>query len=177
MRKTVGRAQKYSHQKNTIRDSPLPLFKSSLSAAVPRETIDKLVETNKGWELLRFLDGTSIPDEGFWATLTGNAESFSVPGGTSVENWMEFRENCEKNNGKDVQQYKSGRRAAAAMNYYLARHQVWSSDCGGKLVSGSCVFGVHDTANLLKQPHLIAHKLYLDFQPAAFFCVLKTRTT
>ncbi|KAL6732281.1 hypothetical protein Aduo_003055 [Ancylostoma duodenale] len=156
-----------------IQDSPLPLFKSSLCAAVPRKAIDKLVETNKAWELLRFLDGTEIPDEAFWTTLTGNANSFSVPGGTSAKDWMEFCHNYEKDNSNDVEQYRSARKGAATMNYYLARHQVWYDNCGGKIMSGSCVYGVYDIANLLEQPHLIAHKMYLDFQPAAFFCVLK----
>ncbi|CAJ0595493.1 unnamed protein product [Cylicocyclus nassatus] len=74
-------------------------------------------KAEKGLQLLHFLNDTYIPDEAFWATLTGNEKS--------------------------------------------------------KLVTASCVFGVDDLANILKQPHLIAHKMYLDFQPAAFFCVLK----
>ncbi|KAK6051825.1 hypothetical protein COOONC_10668 [Cooperia oncophora] len=43
----------------------------------------------------------------------------------------------------------------------------------GKMSSGSCVFGVGDLANVLQQPHLVAHKLYIDFEPAAYFCGLK----
>ncbi|KAK6017373.1 hypothetical protein OSTOST_17108 [Ostertagia ostertagi] len=39
--------------------------------------------------------------------------------------------------------------------------------------SGSCIFGVDDIANVLDQPHLVAHKLYIDFEPAAYFCGLK----
>ncbi|EYC12888.1 hypothetical protein Y032_0045g1142 [Ancylostoma ceylanicum] len=159
-----------------IQNSPLPLFKSSLSAAVPRNAIDKLVETNKGWELLHFLNGTDIPDEAFWTTLTGSVKDFSVPGGTNAEEWMKFRDSYEETNSNDVERYRSTRKSAATMNYYLARHQVWYDDCGGKISSGSCVYGVYDIVNVLKQPHLIAHKMYLDFEPAAFFCVLKTPT-
>ncbi|EPB69045.1 Core-2/I-Branching enzyme [Ancylostoma ceylanicum] len=179
-----------------IQNSPLPLFKSSLSAAVPRNAIDKLVETNKGWELLHFLNGTDIPDEAFWTTLTGSVKGEyaqdkarqmllvgcttllssveqSVPGGTNAEEWMKFRDSYEETNSNDVERYRSTRKSAATMNYYLARHQVWYDDCGGKISSGSCVYGVYDIVNVLKQPHLIAHKMYLDFEPAAFFCVLK----
>ncbi|RCN26266.1 hypothetical protein ANCCAN_28008 [Ancylostoma caninum] len=89
---------------------------------------------------------------------------------------MEFCNSYEKDNGKDVEQYRNTRMGAATMNYYLARHQVWYGNCGGKITTGSCVYGVYDIANLLKQPHLIAHKMYLDFQPAAFFCVLKVKS-
>lgn len=38
-------------------------------------------------------------------------------------------------------------------------------------MSASCVFGVDDVSSLLQRPQLVAHKFYLDFQPAAFFCV------
>lgn len=41
----------------------------------------------------------------------------------------------------------------------------------GKFVSGSCVFGVGDIAMLMQRPHLVAHKFYLNFEPAAYFCV------
>ena len=37
----------------------------------------------------------------------------------------------------------------------------------------SCVYGVQDLPRLMKQPHLVAHKFYLDFEPAGYFCVLK----
>ena len=43
----------------------------------------------------------------------------------------------------------------------------------GKLSSGSCVFGIRDLPTLLKQPALVAHKFYFDFQPAGYFCILK----
>jgi len=38
-------------------------------------------------------------------------------------------------------------------------------------VSGSCVFGVKDLPNIARAPQLIAHKLYLDFEPAAYYCL------
>lgn len=41
----------------------------------------------------------------------------------------------------------------------------------GKFTSGSCVYGIGDLADLMIRPELIAHKFYLDFEPAAYFCV------
>lgn len=43
----------------------------------------------------------------------------------------------------------------------------------GKYVRHSCVFGVRDIPNLLQRPELIVHKLYITYQPAAFFCLYK----
>ncbi|KHJ97554.1 hypothetical protein OESDEN_02467 [Oesophagostomum dentatum] len=143
-------------------------------------------QTNTVSKLLHFLNGTYIPDETFWTTLTGNFHRYSVPGGTNAEEWLEFRDLYKANHSKEVEQYIDALYTNVPMNYYLARHQIWYKNCGGprlfidgdgqllgQLVSGSCVFGVDDLANLLRRPHLIAHKMYLDFQPAAFFCVLK----
>ncbi len=41
----------------------------------------------------------------------------------------------------------------------------------GKLTRGSCAFGVGDIASLIERPELVAHKFYLNFQPAAYFCL------
>ena len=41
----------------------------------------------------------------------------------------------------------------------------------GKSVMASCVYGVGDVAQLLRRPELMAHKFYMDFEPAAYFCV------
>lgn len=38
----------------------------------------------------------------------------------------------------------------------------------------SCVYGLGDLPTLMIRPELIAHKFYLDFEPAAYFCVYKT---
>ncbi|VDK62591.1 unnamed protein product [Cylicostephanus goldi] len=86
---------------------------------------------------------------------------------------MKFVEDYRSKHTSEVDKYMEKKLRDASMHYYLARHQVWYGECGGKLVTASCVFGVDDLANILRQPHLIAHKMYLDFQPAAFFCVLK----
>ena len=41
----------------------------------------------------------------------------------------------------------------------------------GKFVASSCVYGVDDVDQLLRRPELIGHKFYMDFEPAAYFCV------
>ena len=43
----------------------------------------------------------------------------------------------------------------------------------GKFVHGSCVFGVEDLPTLIKQPHMVAHKVYLTFQHATFNCLME----
>ncbi|VDM65898.1 unnamed protein product, partial [Strongylus vulgaris] len=161
----------------------------------------KAKSTKKAWELLHFLNGTGVPDETFWATLTGNSKKFSVPGGANGEEWTKFRDKYQKNHFKELQDYQKSKQKDDKLNYYLARHQVWYGNCGGELTSdkklkmmvvktvrksfktayiyrysgriatGSCVFGVDDLNNILRQPHLIVYKMYLDFQPAAFFFV------
>ncbi|KAK5968801.1 Core-2/I-Branching enzyme, partial [Trichostrongylus colubriformis] len=60
-----------------IESAPLPLFKSSLSATVPRKAVDRIVQSTEARDLLNFLRNTSIPDESFWATLSGNVDSKS----------------------------------------------------------------------------------------------------
>ncbi|KAK6011477.1 hypothetical protein OSTOST_23433, partial [Ostertagia ostertagi] len=57
-----------------VESAPLPLFKSSLSATVPRKAVDRIVQSSEARELLKFLRNTSIPDESFWSTLSGNID-------------------------------------------------------------------------------------------------------
>ena len=66
-------------------------------------------------------------------------------------------------------------------SFYISRFQLWNAKrhwhpltqsleqntiCHGKFTSESCVFGIGDVPLLLRRPELVAHKLYLDFQPA-----------
>jgi len=55
---------------------------------------------------------------------------------------------------------------------HMSRFEIWDSrDCGGKMTHYSCVFGVKDLPVLAKAPHVMAHKLYADFEPAALYCL------
>ncbi|CAD6194739.1 unnamed protein product [Caenorhabditis auriculariae] len=67
-------------EKCKMSDSPLPLFKSSLSALVPRSAAEEIVSSEKTHDLMMFLNGTGIPDEGFWSTLGANRKKFPIPG-------------------------------------------------------------------------------------------------
>lgn len=53
----------------------MPLYKSSVSVIVPRETAEQLVQSRVTKKLLDFLNGTKHSDETFWATLLGNKKS------------------------------------------------------------------------------------------------------
>jgi hypothetical protein len=52
--------------------SPLTIWKSSMSALVPREAADFLARSEKAREFVAFLKNVRLPDEKLWATLTGN---------------------------------------------------------------------------------------------------------
>lgn len=39
------------------------------------------------------------------------------------------------------------------------------------MISSSCAFGVGDLPRIIVRPELVAHKLYLSVQPAAYFCL------
>ncbi|CAJ0595486.1 unnamed protein product, partial [Cylicocyclus nassatus] len=153
-----------------IEAAPLPLYKASLSATVPRAAVDQIVASSEARRLLVFLLNTSIPDESFWGTLTGNIDKFPVPGGVDAAAWLAYRENYRKKHADELKKFQLQK---YHMRYYLSRYQLWDSHCKGKMASGSCIFGVRDLPDLLRQPHLVAHKLYIDFEPAAFFCGLK----
>uniref|UniRef100_A0A914M4D9 Uncharacterized protein n=1 Tax=Meloidogyne incognita TaxID=6306 RepID=A0A914M4D9_MELIC len=73
-------------------------------------------------------------------------------------------------------------------SFYISRYQIWNQKrykhpitrtgkqlarCYGKFVKESCVFGVDDMPNLIRRPELVAHKMYMDFEPAAYFCLWK----
>ncbi|KAI1706589.1 core-2/I-Branching enzyme domain-containing protein [Ditylenchus destructor] len=162
---------------------PLPLWKSSLSALLPRETVDAMIGNKKVHELFTFLSETVCADESFWATIIGNRDVFPIPGSfVASDIYIRIR--------RGKAEIKAGMLANSTnalsrtpedpfplREYYISRYQVWRSDkwrptyCAGKYVQGSCVFGIGDLANLMIRPEMVAHKLYLDFEPAAYFCL------
>ncbi|EFO97516.1 CRE-GLY-18 protein [Caenorhabditis remanei] len=146
-------------------ESPLPLFKSSLSALIPREASNELASSLMPRELLEFLEDTGIADEGFWGTLLGNRKKFSIPGSLDFQEWIDYREN----------QSSSLKWPTDGWRYYISRDQVWTkSACRNYMTSGSCVFGIGDVPRLLTSKALVAHKFYLKSEPEAYFC-LKVR--
>ncbi|KAH7720388.1 GLY-1 protein [Aphelenchoides avenae] len=63
----------------------------------------------------------------------------------------------------------------ALQDHWIGRYQIWWMNdvdkCRGMWRKDSCVFGVGDLPDLLASSQLVAHKLYLNFEPAAFFCL------
>ncbi|CAO4361373.1 unnamed protein product [Caenorhabditis nigoni] len=143
--------------------SPLPLFKSSLSALIPRDAANELTSSLIPREQLEFLKNTGIADEGFWGTMLGNKDKFNVPGSINAQEWIDYRGN-----------HTELKRTDTGWRYYISRDQIWGrSECRNYMKSGSCVFGIGDVPRLLTSKALVAHKFYLNSQPDAYFCLLK----
>ncbi|CAA95817.2 GLYcosylation related [Caenorhabditis elegans] len=144
--------------------SPLPLFKSSLSSLIPREAANHLSSSSIPQQLLEFLRNTGIADEGFWGTLFGNKNLFDIPGSLNFKEWISYKNNVETNLTYPTDGWR----------YYISRDQIWSKpNCHNYMKAGSCVFGIGDVPRLLKSKALVAHKFYLKSEPEAYFCLLK----
>ncbi|KAH7704170.1 GLY-15 protein [Aphelenchoides avenae] len=167
---------------------PLPLVKSSLSALFSRETASAMVRSDAVREHLRFLQLTGCPDESLWGTIGGNP-ALRIPGGFS---WSEQLASIRAEKVRNAMQLLVlpqdqrstfwGRSPPATPeepfsphSYYISRYQVWdynpNAQCGGKWTHKSCVFGVSDLPTLIRRAELVAHKIYMDVQPATFFCL------
>ncbi|CAA95816.4 C-type lectin domain-containing protein [Caenorhabditis elegans] len=144
-------------------ESPLPLFKSSLSAIIPRKAANQLASSNTARKLLEFLWNTEIADEGFWGTLFGNKDQFNISGSINSKDWMEYRDN--QNNIFNP---------TDGWSYYISRDQIWDPElCKNYMKDDSCVFGIGDVPRLRTSKALVAHKFYLKSEPEAYFCLLK----
>ncbi|KAK0404915.1 hypothetical protein QR680_017696 [Steinernema hermaphroditum] len=152
--------------------APLPLFKSSLSATFTRASATYFFSHRKTAELVVYLSKTECSDESLWTTLAGNPEYLQVPGGFNARL---FRKKLLAI--FDTLEYYRGRTRFGLYRpekYYISRFQTWFTDrrpCYGKLVQLSCVYGLRDLPGLLARPELVAHKFYMDYQTATFFCV------
>ncbi|KAK0401889.1 hypothetical protein QR680_016032 [Steinernema hermaphroditum] len=91
--------------------SPLPLWKSSLSATFSRESAHFMLKSRLVQQTYKYLRSTFCPDETFWTTIAG----------------------------------------------------IFAQE--------SCVYGVRDLTTLINRPELVAHKFYMEYQPAAYFCL------
>ncbi|CAI4225797.1 unnamed protein product [Auanema sp. JU1783] len=152
-----------------IEDAPIKLWKSSLSALIPYEAAKTIVESSLSRKVLNFIDGTYVPDESFWGSMTGNPGIFPVAGSVNSSGWLRFLTRRKTY----LKKVRNETEAEGRMRSYLSRYQIWNENCEGKLVSGSCVFGSAHLGRLLTQPQLVAHKFNIEYQPAVYFCVLK----
>uniref|UniRef100_A0A915DY69 Uncharacterized protein n=1 Tax=Ditylenchus dipsaci TaxID=166011 RepID=A0A915DY69_9BILA len=142
---------------------PMPLWKSSLSSLLPRATVDAMVQSEKVRDLLSFLQNTYCPDETLWTTIGGNPAELPIPNSFNATaiyaKLLNERSKLKDNQNSSVSKVK----------------KIWAStknyQCFGKIVSGSCVFGIGDLENMLTRPELIAHKFYFTLEPAAYFCL------
>ncbi|MFH4984938.1 hypothetical protein AB6A40_011647 [Gnathostoma spinigerum] len=67
--------------------------------------------------------------------------------------------------------------ASNSISHYISRYQSWeyhNHPCKGYMSSHSCVYGANDVKNILKQPHIIAHKFELNFEAEAYYCLYKS---
>ena len=158
----------------------MKLFKASLSATFSRESANVMTNSSKITDLLSFLKNTKCPDESIWATIAGNPDVLPMPGGFNGTALLHAKkENLKKIKNKENIPSKPYVRGPGETfypkQYYIPRYQVWGSKikCKGQLVSGSCVFGVEDLPVLVKRAELMVHKLYLSYQPVAYFCLLR----
>uniref|UniRef100_A0A914KH11 Uncharacterized protein n=2 Tax=Meloidogyne TaxID=189290 RepID=A0A914KH11_MELIC len=168
---------------------PLTLWKSSMSSLIPREAANVMVSSPKVHELMRFLKHSDCSDEAVWTSITGNPQELKIPGGFNAAAFHFERTECLKHKKGNVTAIIEQEVKAMAErhpnepflpdNYYIARYQVWGSSTlhrcySQNFASASCVYGINDIPYMLKRPELVQHKMYLSFQPAAYFCLWKT---
>ncbi|GMT03304.1 hypothetical protein PENTCL1PPCAC_25478, partial [Pristionchus entomophagus] len=163
---------------NVNKTPPVALFKSSLSAIVAREAAQVMVHHPKAKELMEFLKPTIVADESFWSSALGNPDVLPVPGAFNVGAFL--IEKSEHVNGTEYP-LKNCSHAPCLTSGFVGRYQQWqgrqpnttSDNCKGEWTNHSCVFGVGDLPTLVSNEAFVAHKLYIDFEPAALVCLLK----
>ncbi|KAF8368341.1 gly-16 [Pristionchus pacificus] len=160
---------------NRNKTRPLRLFKTSLSAIISREAAQVMIKHKKARELIEFLRGTRIADESFWASAMGNPDVMKIPGGFNATQFLIFSKQYSKakKNGKGAKPRKCSSPPCLSRGF-VGRYQTWiRRKCNGSWSNGSCVYGVSDLPSLYSNAAFVAHKLYLDYQPAALICLLK----
>ncbi len=131
----------------------LALYKGSFQTSLSRDFVNFLFSSAVARQFQSWTRDTFIPDELYLQSLIHNAQFSEIPG--------TFPGQCLK--------YYEAR---GLEKPWISRYDVWTvANCGGKIVRHSCVFGVDHLQKLKLQPHLVVHKLYLEYQPAAYYCL------
>lgn len=139
-----------------------------------------MTNSSKVTDLLNFLKNTRCPDEAIWTTIAGSPEILPIPGSFNATALLMAKK-------LDLKQARLSKdlpftphvpgpgETFYPTQYYISRYQVWNNKvkCKGRLISSSCAFGVDDLPNLVRRAELVVHKLYLSFQPATYFCLLR----
>ncbi|KAK0401923.1 hypothetical protein QR680_016053 [Steinernema hermaphroditum] len=163
--------------------SPLPLWKSSLSATFSRKSANFMLKSPLVYETYNYLRKISCPAEAFWTTIAGNPHLLAMPGGFNATLWKEKLtgewDKKHRRRGEKLRFEKRDFGPYQPETYYISRYQVWKNhdfrrarkQCHGIFLQESCVYGVNDLITLITRPELVAHKFYMEYQPAAYFCL------
>ncbi|KAI1702883.1 core-2/I-Branching enzyme domain-containing protein [Ditylenchus destructor] len=171
-----------------VRDQqhPIPMFKSSLSGLISRESVNGMIESELVRQYLIFAQQLDCPDEALWATMLGNPQILNIPGtfnGSAMHSMVKQQfgklpKRCKMADKNSVMENLTAEEPFALHTYYISRYQIWvytpNTRCHGKFTHWSCVYGILDMTNLLSRPELIGHKFYLNIEPAAYFCIYET---
>lgn len=137
--------------KKSLPPGNMVIYKGSMAVTLSRDFVRFLFENPIAKEFYNWSQTMRIAEEQFFSTLVHNLHT-GVPGGFPGSCLPYYRfDNAEKR--------------------YISRYQIWYSDCGGQITMGSCIFGVGDLHKLIKRPELVCHKVYLNFQPATYYCL------
>ncbi|CAO4363325.1 unnamed protein product [Caenorhabditis nigoni] len=104
----------YRLNRKLPRNSPLPLFKTSLSATFSRESANFMISNTKVLEQIKFLRGTTCADESLWATVAGNPRKLAMPGGFDARKWL--RKSYKSRNFQNQ---------SIDNSYYVSRYQQY----------------------------------------------------
>ncbi|KAH7702606.1 Protein GLY-15 a, partial [Aphelenchoides avenae] len=169
------------HEKRTQSDKnvrlPLPVWASSLSALFSREAANAMVRSEKVRDHLELIKRLDIPDEKLWGSILGNPKEFPIPGSFDAQalHTRAIGAGGHVMPGPAFEMTPPSPEEPFALPYYFVGwYQTWSRNggpCKGRYMYTSCVFGVGDLPAMNHRGELMAHKLYLDTEPAAFFCL------
>ncbi|KAH7723869.1 Protein GLY-15 a [Aphelenchoides avenae] len=154
---------------------PLPVWSSSMSALFSREAANAMVHSEKVREHLEFIKRLDVPDEKLWGSILGNPKALPIPGGFDAQSlYTLIGDDGNVMPGLALETTPpSPEEPFALPHYFIGWYATWShtGPCNGRYLMGSCVFGVRDLPVLYRRGELMAHKFYLDTEPAAFFCL------
>ncbi|KAH7723855.1 Protein GLY-15 a [Aphelenchoides avenae] len=161
---------------NKTIEPPLPIWSSTMSALFSREAANAMVHSEKVREHLEFIKRLDVPDEKLWGSILGNPKELRIPGSFDAQALYTRVIGAGANAmpGTALEMMPLSLQEPCALPYYfIGWYQTWAhtGPCHGRYASGSCVFGVGDLPVLYRRGELMAHKLYLNTEPAAFFCL------
>jgi len=165
----------YITEYESIIPGNLTLLKGSMSTTFSRAAANAILNDEVAMEYFRFLTNVlgqdkrfwskMCPDEAFWTTVLFNDPRIKLPQKSIGQLCIDQL--------KVHSSYNIQKRSVARYQTWEPYHKnkVVTRNCFGKYQHKSCVFGVGDLHTLVTRKHFIAHKIYLDFQPATFFCL------